>query len=107
MKHGCSVVSLLNFYRIEEGVPVYRGRYQWLVGRLIYLSHTRPDIAFAISMVSQCMHSLIEEHLNDVDWILWYLKSTPSKHLLFKKNYLRNVESFTDADWAGSVEDRR
>lgn len=79
-----------------------------MVGRLIYLSHTRPpDIAFAVSMVSQYMHSPVEEHRNDVYRVLWYLKSTPSKHLLFKKNYLRNVESFTDADWAGSVEDRR
>ena len=35
----------------------YKEQYQRLVGRLIYLSHTRPDIAFAISMVSQFMHA--------------------------------------------------
>ena len=42
---------------MTEGIPVDKGRYQRLVGRLIYLSHTRPDIAYAISMVSQFMHS--------------------------------------------------
>ena len=36
---------------------VDRGRYQRLVGKLIYLSHTRPDIAFAVSVVSQFMHA--------------------------------------------------
>ena len=51
---------------VKNGVPVDNGRYQILVGRLIYLSHTRPDIAFAVSMVSQFMHSLYEEHLEAV-----------------------------------------
>ena len=37
-------------------VPTDKGRYQRLVGRLIYLSHTRPDIAYAVSVVNQFMH---------------------------------------------------
>ena len=36
---------------------VDKGRYQRLVGRLIYLSHTRPDIAFPVNLVSQFIHS--------------------------------------------------
>ena len=97
----------VKFGRKEGGIPVDRGRYQRLVGRLIYLSHTRPDIAFAVSVVSQYMHSPFEEHLEAVYRILRYLKTTPGKGLFFKKNEQRNVEAFTDADWAGSVEDRR
>ena len=92
---------------VKDGVPVDTGRYQRLVGRLIYLSHTRPDIAFAVSMVSQFMHSPYEEHLDAVYRILRYLKGTPGKGLFFKKNETRGVEVYTDADWAGSVVDRR
>ena len=51
---------------VKGGVHVNAGRYQRLVGKLIYLSHTRPDIAFAVSMVSQFMHSPCEEHFEAV-----------------------------------------
>ncbi|KAL9420128.1 hypothetical protein AB3S75_037830 [Citrus x aurantiifolia] len=92
---------------VSDGVPVDKGRYQRLVGKLIYLSHTRPDIAFAVSAVSQYMHSPYVEHLEAVHKILKYLKSTPGRGLLFKKSDQRSVEVFTDADWAGSISDRR
>lgn len=36
----------------SNGVPVDKGRYQCLVGKLIYLSHTRHDIAFIVSVMS-------------------------------------------------------
>lgn len=94
-------------YKPTKEKPVDKGMYQRLVGKLIYLSHTRPDIAFAVSLVSQYMHNPSEEHLDAVYRILRYLKKTPGNGLLFKKNEKRGVEAFTDADWAGSVEDRR
>lgn len=90
----------------KGGIPVI-GRYKRLVGRLIYLSHTRLDIAFAISLVSQYMHSPFEEHLEVVYRILRYLKTKPRKGMFFEKNEQRSVEALTDANWAGSVEDKR
>lgn len=72
----------------EEGETVDRGRYQRLVGKLIYFSHTRPNIAFAVSMVSQYMHSLFQKQMDAMYRILHYLKSSPRKGIYFKK--LRN-----------------
>ena len=84
-----------------------KARYQRLVGRLIYLSHTRPDIAYAVSVVSQFMHAPSKDHMCAVNRILQYLKATPGKGLLFAKKGDLNVEGYTDADWAGSILDRR
>ncbi|KAK2993136.1 hypothetical protein RJ640_006823 [Escallonia rubra] len=91
----------------NKGDLVNTSRYQKLVGKLIYLSHTRPDIAFAVSLVSQFMHSPHEEHLEAVYRILRYLKSSLGKGLFFRKNEQRNLEAYTDADWAGSIIDRK
>lgn len=82
----------------DVGKPVDKERYQKLVGRLIYMSHTRPDIAFAVSMVCQHMHFPLEAHLGAVYRILRYLKGSPGKGLLFEKCENRKIEVFTDAD---------
>ena len=51
-------------------VPTNKERYQILVGKLIYLSHTRPDIAYVVSVVSQFMHCPSEDHMDAVIRIL-------------------------------------
>lgn len=63
-KPAATPIAMNHGLRITEGATlVDRGRYQRLVGRLIYLSHTRPDIAYAMSVVSQFMHQPQSEHL--------------------------------------------
>ena len=47
----------------KGGDKVNTTRYQKLMGKLIYLSHTRPNIAFVVSLVSQFMHSPYKKHL--------------------------------------------
>ncbi|KAF5456016.1 hypothetical protein F2P56_025533 [Juglans regia] len=58
-------------------------------------------------MVSQFMNNPNEEHMEAVYRILRYLKLTPGRGLFFEKNQRRDIEVFSDADWAGSVQDRR
>nr|CAN83535.1 hypothetical protein VITISV_014045 [Vitis vinifera] len=102
--------SMLGWMKIgtqEASNPVGRGRYQCLVGKLIYLSHTRPDIAFIVSRVSQYMHAPIEEHMEAVYRILKYLKGTLGLGLFFGKNGERSIEAYKDADWAGAIDDRK
>jgi hypothetical protein len=62
-----------------------KGQYQCLVGKLIYLSHSWPDIAFAVSIVGRFMHSPNDEHLKAVYRILRYIKITSGMSLMFKK----------------------
>ncbi|RVW52517.1 Retrovirus-related Pol polyprotein from transposon TNT 1-94 [Vitis vinifera] len=91
----------------NDSHPTDKDRYQRLVGKLIYLTHTRPDIGFAVSMVSRYMNNPNERNMKAVYRILQYLKKSPGRGLYFKKTSSREVEVFTDADWAGSLTDRR
>ncbi|XP_062075252.1 secreted RxLR effector protein 161-like [Humulus lupulus] len=97
----------LKVNRREDSTPVQRGSYQRLVGKRIYISHTRPDIAFPVSVVSQHMHSTCEEHLEAVYHILRYLKMTLGLGLHFKKHNNRDLEVYTDSSWAGELTDRQ
>lgn len=91
----------------ESGDYVDKQQYQRLVGRLIYLSHTRPDIAYAVSVVSRYMHDPRSGHMDAVNRILRYLKGCPGKGILFSAHGHLNIEGYTDADWAGCLDDRR
>jgi hypothetical protein len=86
----------LGVYLDQE--PADKERYQRLVGKLIYLSHTRPDISYGASLVSQFMHCPSKDHMDAVGRILQYLKSTPGRGLMFSKNGHLDIESYTDAD---------
>ena len=57
----------------RDGEPIDKGRYQRLVRKLIYLAHTKPDIAFAGSVVSQFMHAPKQSHLDALLRIMKYL----------------------------------
>lgn len=61
----------------EENIPADKDRYQSLVGKLIYLTYTRPDIGYAVSMASRYMSNPTETDMKNVNIILQYLKGTP------------------------------
>uniref|UniRef100_A0A5B6ZV70 Integrase catalytic domain-containing protein n=1 Tax=Davidia involucrata TaxID=16924 RepID=A0A5B6ZV70_DAVIN len=81
--------------------------YRRLVGKLIYLTITRPDISYAVSIVSQFMTSPRVPHLDAVIRILKYLKNAPGRGLLYRSSGHLRIEGYTDADWAGSPSDRK
>ena len=82
-------------------------RYRRLVGKLNYLTVTRPDIAHPVSVVSQYMSSLIVDNWAAVQHILCYLKGASGRGILYSNHRHNRIECFTDAHWAGSEEDRR
>ncbi|XP_031473928.1 uncharacterized mitochondrial protein AtMg00810-like [Nymphaea colorata] len=81
--------------------------FQKLVGKLIYLTVTRPDISYVVSLISQFMHSPRSSHVEAAHRILRYLKRCPGKGILMKRDLALDVVGYTDADWAGDPNDRR
>ena len=87
--------------------PMDKAIYQLLVGKLIYLSLSRLDIAFRVSVISQFMHSPTQRRLGTTNLIFRYLKGTPGKGLLFRKYDNQKIECYADANWVGLVEDNK
>jgi hypothetical protein len=89
----------------EDGKPledIYQ--FQRLVGKLIYLTVTKPDISYSISQVSKFMHSPRTSHLDAINRILRYLKGTPGLGIYFKNNNTNEICGYFDADWAGGFD---
>lgn len=80
-------------------------RYRRLVGKLNYLTITRPDISYAVSVVSQFLEAPSVPHWDAVTRIVRYLKRAPGLGILYRRNGNLRVEGFTDADWALQIED--
>ncbi|KAL4010710.1 hypothetical protein IC575_027725 [Cucumis melo] len=91
-----------------DGVPLEDPTlYRQLVGSLIYLTVTRPDIAYAVHIVSQFMAAPRTIHFTAVLRILRYIKGTLGHGLQFSSQSSLVLSGFSDADWAGDPTDRR
>lgn len=91
-----------------EGDPMFDpSLYRITVGALEYLSITRPDIAFSMNKVCQFIHKPTDIHWTAVKRILRYLKHTISHGLLIKKGDSLPITTYSDANWAGCLDDCR
>ncbi|GKE97335.1 ribonuclease H-like domain-containing protein, partial [Tanacetum coccineum] len=71
------------------------------LGKLIYLTHTIPDIAYSVHCLAQYMHSPLKSHLNSALNILRYLKGAPSKGIRYRYPVDKgSIYGYSDADWA-------
>ncbi|XP_060670003.1 retrovirus-related Pol polyprotein from transposon RE1 isoform X5 [Ziziphus jujuba] len=81
--------------------------YRRLVGSLIYLTITRPDISYAVNLMSQFMRQPRHLHLAAVKRIIRYLIGTPSRGIFYKAHSSLILQAYSDADWAGCPDTRR
>jgi hypothetical protein len=81
--------------------------YHRLMGKLIYLTITRFNISYAVSIVSQFMTNPRVPHMNAVIRILKHLKIAPNHGLFYRSSGHLCIEGCTDVDWAGSPLDRK
>lgn len=92
----------------EDGTEkAYPKSYRSLVGGLNYLTHTRPDIAFSVSVISRFMHYPTKQHLGAAKRILRYVAGTINFGIWYTKVSDFRLFGFTDSDWAGSIDDRK
>ncbi|GAU41486.1 hypothetical protein TSUD_239620 [Trifolium subterraneum] len=89
--------------KLYEDISSYRR----LIGRLLYLTNTRPDISFAVQQLSQFLHKPTMVHFNAACRVVRYLKHNPGRGLLFSRHSDTQLLGFADADWAGCIETRR
>ena len=82
-------------------------RYKSVVGVLQYLTLTRPDLAYSVNKVCQFLHSPTKTHWAAVKRILRYVRYTTDWGIHIRKSRSLCISAFSDADWAGSVDDRR
>ena len=82
-------------------------RYRRLVGKLNYLTITRPDISFPVSVVSRFLQSPCDSHWNAAVRILRYVKGTPGQGVLYENKGHTQIVDYNAADWAGSPTNRR
>ena len=78
-----------------------------IVGSLMYLTHTRPDIVFAVSLISQFMHNPSKNHMGAAKRILRYVQGTSACGIRYSRGKFSNLVVYTDSDWASSADDRK
>jgi len=87
-----------NSYILDE-----LGRYKRLIGKLIYLTVTKPDITFTVGVLSRFMHQPRETHWLAAMRVLPYIKSCPRK----KKHGHVCISGYSDSGYAGGRGDRK
>ena len=81
--------------------------YKSIVGNLMYLTVTRPDIMHVVSLISRFMEKPKETHWQATKIILRYVKGTKGFEILYTASENSELVGYTDSDWAGSVDDRK
>ncbi|XP_051152708.1 secreted RxLR effector protein 161-like [Andrographis paniculata] len=82
-------------------------RFRSIVGGLIYLTRTRPDISFVVGVVSRFMSDPSKQHFGVAKRILRYIAGTLSFGIWYTKVLDSTLTGVSGRDWASLVEDRR
>nr|GEZ26661.1 retrovirus-related Pol polyprotein from transposon TNT 1-94 [Tanacetum cinerariifolium] len=91
----------------KEGKAIDPSHYRGMIGTLLYLTATRPDLQFAICMCARYQARPTEKHIHAVKKIFQYLRRTVNRGLWYSKDSSVALIAFTDADHAGCQDTRR
>nr|GFA39695.1 uncharacterized mitochondrial protein AtMg00810-like [Tanacetum cinerariifolium] len=91
----------------KEGKAVDPSHYRGIIGTLLYLTASRPDLQFAICMCARYQARPTEKHVHAVKRIFRYLRGIVHRGLWYPKDSSVALTAFTDADHAGCHDTRR
>ncbi|GJX89862.1 hypothetical protein Tco_0343188 [Tanacetum coccineum] len=91
----------------KEGKVVDTSHYRGMIGTLLYLTASRPDLQFSICMCAWYQAQPTEKHLHAVKRIFRYLRGTVNRGLWYPKDSLITLTTFADVDYVGCQDTRR
>ncbi|KAK2426944.1 putative mitochondrial protein [Trifolium repens] len=97
----------LKLTKDEQGVGVDQSLYRSMIGSLLYLTASRPDITFVVGVCARYQAEPKVSHLNQVKRILKYVNGTCDYGMMYSHCEDSNLCGYCDADWAGSADDRK
>ncbi|GJV89077.1 hypothetical protein Tco_1533015 [Tanacetum coccineum] len=89
------------------GIPVDQTRFRGMVGSLMYLTASRPDLVFAVCMCARYQAKPTKKHFEAIKRVFRYLKGTINMGLWYPKDNAMSLTAYADADHAGCQDSRR
>ncbi|XP_030939998.1 uncharacterized protein LOC115964912 [Quercus lobata] len=107
-KHASTPMSSSTKLNVDSSVvEVSPTMYKSIIGSLLYLTTSRSDIAFSVGVCARYQATPKESHLTVVKRIIRYINGTPDYGLWYLKDSNAYLAGYSDADWVGSVDDRK
>ncbi|XP_035838306.1 uncharacterized mitochondrial protein AtMg00810-like [Helianthus annuus] len=107
-KIATTLMNVSEKLQLEDGgAAADEYQFRSLVGGLIYLAHSRPDIAHAVGVISRFMHKPSIIHLGAAKMVMRYVAGFIDLGLWYGKTGCVNPNGYTDSDWASYVENRK
>ncbi|XP_027931928.1 uncharacterized protein LOC114187766 [Vigna unguiculata] len=91
----------------DTGIKSDDTLFKQVVRSLMYLTATRPDLMYVVSLISIFMASPSETHWNVIKRILRYLKGITKLGIFYKKEEDIKLVAYTDSDYAGDIDNRK
>ncbi|XP_059066463.1 secreted RxLR effector protein 161-like [Cryptomeria japonica] len=101
MEIGCKLT------KSDDSPVVNQSEYRSMIGSLLYLTASRPDLMFAVCLVSRFQSAPKQSLLNAVKRIFRYVQGTLDYGLWYPRNNDFTLVGFTDSDWASCLDDRK
>jgi hypothetical protein len=91
----------------DTGNKVDPTQFKQIIGSLMYLTATRPDLMFAVNMIARFMEHPVESHMMAAKRILRYIKGTLELGILYKRGEQADLIAYSDSDYGGDIDDRK